>query len=332
MSKETLIPRIAIVIPFFQKQSGLLRTCVESILAQEGVDDFLVIVVDDGSPVKAGQELAEICAREPRIKIIEQANAGPGAARNAGLDSVPKGTEYVTFLDSDDQWTDSFLSDAVDALDRGFDMFIGNSRRSGVDKPRFEWSPDPALNILAEGHPCIDSDRELYRFSGDFFNLLVYRSSIVSANTIAYRFGKLPKVRFNEQLFNGQDRVFKLSLKEICDAVAFSPKVYAFEGAGVNIFDRSQWGSEQSIRFLSSYIELPKTVMKVIALNGAQQKFVLGQLRELRRAFAASVLHLLMHRKDVDWRLVLKTFQNDPMTAVLFLPNAVRIVLGKLVA
>ena len=324
------VPKSAVVIPYFQRAKGLLRDCVQSILNQEGVTDFRIIVVDDESPVPAGEELAEILLTSGgQVQIVHQANAGPGAARNTGLDHVPAGTKFVAFLDSDDQWTGPFLSDAVSALEQGYDLFFGNSARAGQPETRFDWWTAKGLNLQAEDHRLIDAEREIYEYQGDFFDLLVRRTSIIGTTTLAYRFDRFPNIRFDPSIFNGQDRLFKLTLGQDAQRVAFSPKVYAYEGEGVNIFDKSQWGSEGSLRFLSSYIRLAKTILAQIRLNPEQRRFVQEQLSESRRSFAASILHLLRRRRPVDWPRVRATLREDPVTAMLFVPNVLRSVLRR---
>ena len=323
-------PLIAIVIPFFQRTVGLLTECVQSIEMQEGVSSARIIVVDDESPVPAKEELAEtLSTTGGRIQIICQPNAGPGAARNTGLDHVPAGTKFVAFLDSDDQWTGPFLSDAVSALERGYDLFFGNSARAGQTETRFDWWAAKGLNLGVDDHRLIDAEREIYEYEGDFFDLLVRRSSIVGPTTLAYRFDRFSDVRFDPTIFNGQDRLFKLTLGQNLKRVAFSPKVYAYEGEGINIFDKSQWGSEGSLRFLSSYIRLAKTILAQIRLNPEQRAFVQEQLSQSRRSFAASMVHLLRRGIPVDWRRVWATLREDPVTAILFLPNALRSVLWR---
>ena len=321
---------IAIIIPYFQRNAGLLSQCVRSVMEQDTGADVLVIVVDDESPVPAAQELFGILPEiGGRLQVIRQPNAGPGAARNKGLEHVPPGTEFVTFLDSDDQWTGPFLADAVSALEQGYDLFFGNSARAGQPETRFDWWTGKGLNLRAEDHRLIDAEREIYEYQGDFFDLLVRRTSIVGPTTLAYRFDRFPDVRFDPTIFNGQDRLFKLTLGQNLQRVAFSPKVYAYEGEGVNIFDKSQWGSGGSLRFLSSYIRLAKTILRQIRLNAEQRRFVQGQLSESRRSFAASILHLLRRRKPVDWPRVRATLREDPVTAMLFVPNVLRSVLRR---
>jgi glycosyltransferase involved in cell wall biosynthesis len=64
-----------------------------------------VIVVDDGS----SDETAAL-ARSYGVTVLEQANAGPSAARNAGV--LRARHEWIAFLDADDRWSPSYL-DAV---------------------------------------------------------------------------------------------------------------------------------------------------------------------------------------------------------------------------
>lgn len=91
-------PRVSVIVPVYNAEKTIDR-CLESILAQT-MTDLEVIVVDDGSPDKAAQ-IAEIyAARDSRIHIIHQENAGLGAARNTGIKAATG--YYLSFVDSDD--------------------------------------------------------------------------------------------------------------------------------------------------------------------------------------------------------------------------------------
>jgi succinoglycan biosynthesis protein ExoW len=315
-------PEIAIVIPYFQREPGLLHQCVTSIIDRAPQRPYKIIVVDDGSPIPAEQELCQLSSEARRhVELVKQANAGPGAARNAGLDRIPQGTTCVAFLDSDDQWTDSFLDDAMAALDLGYDLFFGNSQRIGQGQSRFEWHEDQRLNIEPSEHLLIDAQRQLYEYRGDFFDLLVRRSNIIGPTTMAYRYDRFPSVRFDTTLYNGQDRLFKLTLGQHLGGVAFSAKIYAHEGEGINIFDKSQWGTEGWLRLTSSYIELGKRILSGVNLSAEQRRYVRQQLADARRSFALGIPHQLRRGITVDWKRVMGTFRQDPMTAALLLPN-----------
>jgi len=106
------VPRVSVVIPLYNKAESVLAA-VGSVLRQSFAD-FELIVVDDGSTDSGVPLVAGIGDR--RIRLLAQANAGPGAARNRGLGEA-RG-EYVAFLDADDEWGPEFLGLAVDALDR----------------------------------------------------------------------------------------------------------------------------------------------------------------------------------------------------------------------
>jgi glycosyltransferase involved in cell wall biosynthesis len=102
-------PLVSIVVPLFNKRP-YIRRCLDSIRTQT-VADFEVIVVDDGSSDGGG----ELVAGDDRFRVIQQANAGPGAARNRGIAAARAG--LIAFLDADDEWDSEFL-DAVIHLAR----------------------------------------------------------------------------------------------------------------------------------------------------------------------------------------------------------------------
>src|SRR5690242_14818469 len=118
---------VAVVIPFFQRQRGLLRRAVASIFTEDRSPAAEVIVIDDGSPVRAADELAGLSVPAgSSIKLIEQANRGVAAARNAGLDAVAPSTRYVAFLDSDDMWTTAHLRKMCRAFAQGADFYFSD--------------------------------------------------------------------------------------------------------------------------------------------------------------------------------------------------------------
>lgn len=96
---------VSVVIPVCNIERHL-RQCLDSVAAQT-LDDLEIICVDDGSTDTSPLILEEYAARDSRFRIITQANSGPGAARNAGLEQT-KG-EFLIFLDSDDWFEPDFL-------------------------------------------------------------------------------------------------------------------------------------------------------------------------------------------------------------------------------
>jgi glycosyltransferase involved in cell wall biosynthesis len=95
----------SVVIPLFNKEALIERT-IGSVLAQS-CGDFEMIVVDDGSTDASVERVEQIA--DPRLRLIRQANAGPGAARNAGMRAAT-GT-WIAFLDGDDIWFPDHLAE-----------------------------------------------------------------------------------------------------------------------------------------------------------------------------------------------------------------------------
>jgi glycosyltransferase involved in cell wall biosynthesis len=87
--------RVSVIIPNYNRAS-LVGETIENILRQT-LPPHEVIVVDDGS---TDNSIEVIKSFGKRVRLIQQANRGPGAARNAGLEAVTG--EYIQFQDSDD--------------------------------------------------------------------------------------------------------------------------------------------------------------------------------------------------------------------------------------
>jgi glycosyltransferase involved in cell wall biosynthesis len=100
---------VSVVIPLFNSASSI-RRCLDSVFGQTRRPDE-VIVVDDGSTDSSAQVVREY---GQGVGLLEQANAGPAAARNAGF--AQASGQYVALLDADDYWLPEFLDTCVGFL------------------------------------------------------------------------------------------------------------------------------------------------------------------------------------------------------------------------
>jgi len=99
-------PLISIIIPVYNTKRYLDET-IGSVLKQT-YKNWELILVDDGSTDGSVDLIKDYCNSDIRIRLIEQANSGQGAARNNGIRQA-KG-DLIAFLDSDDLWTPEKLS------------------------------------------------------------------------------------------------------------------------------------------------------------------------------------------------------------------------------
>ena len=98
-------PYITVVMPLFNKKE-FVKDCIKSVLLQQ-YSNYEIIVVDDGS-TDGGKELIEYEFND-RVRLIEQSNEGPGAARNRGVDESKY--ELIAFIDADDLWAPQHLEE-----------------------------------------------------------------------------------------------------------------------------------------------------------------------------------------------------------------------------
>lgn len=104
---------VSTIIPVFNRPAQL-REAVGSVLAQDW-RPIEIIVVDDGSTddtTQVAQSLAD--ANPETVRVLRQANAGPGAARERGR--LAARGEFIQYLDSDDVLLPGKFRSQVQAL------------------------------------------------------------------------------------------------------------------------------------------------------------------------------------------------------------------------
>ncbi|MFN3683201.1 MAG: glycosyltransferase family 2 protein [Fimbriimonadaceae bacterium] len=92
------MPQLAVVIAAYNA-SEYLEDALSSV-AEQDLEDWVCVVVDDGSSDATPELAAAWARRDPRFLLLRQDNAGPGAARNLGLVNLPASVEAVTFRDA----------------------------------------------------------------------------------------------------------------------------------------------------------------------------------------------------------------------------------------
>lgn len=90
---------VVVVIPCYESRRFLWAT-VESVLQQTRPPNA-VVVVDDGSTDGSISTINDLVANSGIVQVVQQRNAGCGAARNRGSDLIGD-CEFVLFLDADD--------------------------------------------------------------------------------------------------------------------------------------------------------------------------------------------------------------------------------------
>ena len=291
-------PSVAIVIPYYQRVPGILRACLASVLHQEGDFDLRIYVIDDGSPISAAEELSDLSPRSvASVTVIRQQNSGPGAARNRALNAIPVTTTYIALLDSDDSWERGFLSTALKSLETDADVFFSNTRRFSQPESRFDWTDSSGAALNLSEHRFVDAPTAHYRFSGDFFDFALKRSNIISTSSLVYRRSIAPDLRFDDSLYNGQDRLFKLELVRKTNRISFSSDTLCTEGEGVNIFDSAVWGSSKAVKRAASYVMLNRRILQKLQLTNEQRYAVTQTLFQHRKDLVAALLSSLRKRK-----------------------------------
>lgn len=184
-------PLITVVLPIYNVAKWL-DTCIQSIVEQT-YRNLQIILVDDGSTDESPTICEHWAAKDSRINVVHQRNAGLSAARNTGL-RLRKG-EYICFVDSDDYVEHDYVKRMLDtAHAEQADMVVCNVRKEDEngDAPAEEADPSFETKTLTSRQYMIYAMQSSWKHIVAWNKL--YRSEIW--NNLTYPVGKIHEDEF----------------------------------------------------------------------------------------------------------------------------------------
>jgi glycosyltransferase involved in cell wall biosynthesis len=204
-------PIFTIVIPT-RNRSKLLQRAIDSIEKQT-IRCFSIILVDDGSTAETKKQLVSIASKYDDLDIkIESLPArekghGPSFSRNTG--AFMSTTDYVTFLDDDDEIIDVNYFETLIRLIKvhdSADVFIANQQAQRFDGTIIN------KNIWLENYLLDEGGEPIYRCSEYFDDKIEFPhiNTLVIKKSLFKELGG-----FDESLRYEEDRDFFYRLTEI---------------------------------------------------------------------------------------------------------------------
>lgn len=325
------MPEVTVFIPYYQRESGLLREAVRSVFAQSlfgaptdpgrwepcaGLDravhlegEVELLIVDDGSPVPARDELRGL---EPppgvRVRIVEQENRGLIGARNRGLDEVDPATRYFAMVDSDDQWSPWHLERALFALRCGADVYTSNWFTAETGRDAF--TEFKKLDLT--DHEPLEGMTQGYRFSGDLVRQEV-DASIGRPSALVFRWSAFSDLRNDPRLeHSSEDQLWRFSMFVRDPELVFSARPEVASGVGVSHFSGIDFVSERGLLALRDRIFCMRLARSLQGFSEAARPVAARAIGLARRDIAAIVLNRLARRRSIYPGALLSTMGRDP--------------------
>ena len=199
---------VSIIVPVYNGEKTL-RRCIDSLLDQT-YSPIEILLIDDGSTDLSPQICEEYALKDERVRVFHKPNGGECSARNYGLDRV--NGSWITFCDQDDFVGRTYV----------FSFFYRGSMQKDC------------LYITGEREGFTEKDLKQVRhihYSGDITQEMLDKEQKNAVN-----WGKLYnrkvinriKLRFNENVFYGGDKLFTMQYLKEMKEVAFNRKYFPY--------------------------------------------------------------------------------------------------------
>ena len=125
--------RFSIVIPLYNKSAYITKTL--NSIKNQNYQDYEVVIVNDGSTDNSIEIVEDFIEKlnleiKSKFKLFNKDNSGVSSTRNYGVKH--SSYDYIVFLDADDYWENSHLSNFVNLINKysdKVDMFSNASKQ-----------------------------------------------------------------------------------------------------------------------------------------------------------------------------------------------------------
>lgn len=211
---------ISVIIPLYNSER-FIGKCIQSLLNQT-YNNCEIIVVDDASTDNSLKVVEGLAKQDARVKVFfGKKYSGVSAVRNFGLANASG--EYVCFVDSDDYVSKYYLESLITSLkDTGADVScVGVARVNESQKKNLDKAFNPndykvctfnkveAMELLFTGR----------KIRMNIWNKIFKKEFFTGEN----------KIKYNENIYHGEDVAFLYDVFSRVEKVSFVPmKYYAY--------------------------------------------------------------------------------------------------------
>ena len=199
-------PLVSVITPTYNR-ANFLQRLLESVRCQT-FQGWELIIVDDHSTDGTRSIVEECQKRDKRIRyLVNTHSKGPAGARNCGIENAQG--EFIAFLDSDDEWTENYLKDSIEALqaeDIDICLSLFCQEKSGIIEKKYEGI---AKKMIAELTP-FKKNNAFYFFDKNICDFMVTNwMFFYHLNAMVIRKHTVSTIGvFNEKLWGTEDFEF----------------------------------------------------------------------------------------------------------------------------
>ncbi len=143
--KNRLATEVTVILTVYNRENYIKR-CVDSIVSQK-FRNWEIIAIDDGSQDNSYDILRCYASQLKNINVIRQENQKLAISRNRGIDLAE--SKYLTFIDSDDEYTDTHLEHRVKFMESNpnIDLIHGGTKIVGNQFVRDKNNPSKFIHL-----------------------------------------------------------------------------------------------------------------------------------------------------------------------------------------